>query len=156
MTNEQTTGLPAGIEKDSQAHVDWLMNQRVICLGKEGSIFMPGHNKKTGSVIDLHYHPMPWNKGTDGWHIPQAVFGFIIFPDDFPHLFRRLSWWEHRSKEQMPGYFDYHGLIGKSDKPVASYGLFDTDKFGSVSPKDCLPATRAEYEAQQEKLNQQQ
>lgn len=42
------------------------------------------------------------------------IFG--ICPDDYPHLFRKLKWWEEREIEDMPNYIRVEHTI-----PLAYY-----------------------------------
>lgn len=83
--------------------------------------------------------------------------GFIAFtvhapnhcgiPEAYPHLFRKLSWWERREESEMPGYV-------KNDKEVyRNYGI----KYGHMvkvveeefncllNLHDLLPATQTDY-----------
>jgi hypothetical protein len=79
---------------------------------------------------------------------------------DFPHLFRKLGWWEERGEKGMPGYVKEDGIVYKVQE-------WHTDLAPKVSvfidPKihtqfaehatdgplygDILPATQSEYES---------
>lgn len=165
MSNE--TGLPTGIEKDSQEHVDWLNEERVEIVAP-----WPGMPKwyNNGTVLTDD-----GNKVTMV-HIPGSMAGY---KSDFsevhkmPHLFRPLAWWEKRSPEQMPG------CVKMASKDISSIRvgeilkceicLFDEKTIEVLNPSAShhyveierktgllrfnlshfVPATRAEYEAQQ-------
>lgn len=152
MSNE--TGLPTGIEKDSQAHVDWLMVPRIICLGKEWSKCTTCLRYMSGDILQQgKSDPQYWD------YIMGALLSIKMNPADYPRLFRPLQWWENRSPEQMPGYVK---LILQSDsteivdmikwdfanksftlksEPVKTFALKSSLQSGFVTP-----ATRAEYE----------
>ena len=93
----------------------------------------------------------------------------VSFYDKYPHLFRKLEWWEERKIEDMPEYvkclgfvrkfkkwhhqengmvqlYDYPGEIGYEDdisKEVRERG------YEIYVITDCLPSTETEYLNQQ-------
>lgn len=45
----------------------------------------------------------PIKEGSNYYDCIEAPFGEIIgFPEKYPHLFKKLNWWEHRKVEDMP------------------------------------------------------
>jgi len=38
----------------------------------------------------------------DGGRTKIATKHWVIFMDQYPHLFRKLEWWEHREEKDMP------------------------------------------------------
>lgn len=94
-----------------------------------------------------------------------AVSGFIVyFPEKYPHLFKKLEWWEERKLEEMPEYvkitstpmlverFIAIGQIVKIHKHFSTswgdYSKSGCQVFGDdfMSYSKCLPATQTEYE----------
>lgn len=76
--------------------------------------------------------------------------------DTFPHLFRKLEWWEERRPEEMPGYVKTSDSIFKVDKwdrRSRSIALCD-GKW--LDRRDVTPATESEYNSflQSQKQNQ--
>lgn len=82
------------------------------------------------------------------------------YPEKFPHLFRKLKWWEHRKPEEMPEYVKFYAplpqrfIIGK----ISDWGIVgkccivksDTDiSYRELSKLD-LPATKEEYDLYQQ------
>lgn len=53
----------------------------------------PGNAWEVGLVIPSEYHA-----------IKIITDNMIAFYDKYPHLFRKLEWWEERNIEDMPGY----------------------------------------------------
>lgn len=64
---------------------------------------------------------------------PQSVYtvGEILFYKDvtssigaffreYPHLFKKLEWWEERKVEDMPMYLKHEWVVDSLNKPVAS------------------------------------
>jgi len=85
--------------------------------------------------------------------------GDILFCDDngprmsqYPHLFRRLEWWEHRKPEGMPGYVKFQEKVYKViryRKPNIIRIIDDfwkTEIWQEIGEPYWLPATAEEYE----------
>ena len=72
---------------------------------------------------------------------------------EYPHLFKKLEWWERRKVEDLPEYLRCSKTIGK----VKEYGWFkggNSAKFEDGTTEylsHCEPATKEEYEAYQSK-----
>ena len=52
--------------------------------------------------------------------------GINIKPDwaeNYPHLFRKLEWWEDREVEDMPQYLKETGMVDDDDNPIADWYL---------------------------------
>lgn len=70
--------------------------------------------------------------------------------DDYPHLFKRLEWWEEREESELPKYVNYNGAgIIKEVKiwyrfKAAYVNAHCTDGF-SHSARVIIPATEQEY-----------
>lgn len=73
-----------------------------------------------------------------------------IHPEQYPHIFRKLEWWEERDEKDMPGYVkDEYGVY----KVMNNW--YDLDSDGCCSAhtfrdnkfyaKHVLPATEQEY-----------
>lgn len=58
----------------------------------------PGSDLPIGTIL-YYFNNTYWTDGKGyEFHEPERIF------TDYPHLFRRLEWWEHRSPEEMPEY----------------------------------------------------
>lgn len=69
--------------------------------------------------------------------------------DSYPHLFKRLEWWQERDEKDMPEYLKYKSKIIKIDKwfYMANDLRFHSETtFITSGPYGSLPATREEYE----------
>lgn len=71
-------------------------------------------------------------------------------PDDFPHLFKRLEWWEDRAKEDMPEYFKKKFLSKESKKEgwiveKIDGEFFIIEEWAASGFVELLPATESEY-----------
>lgn len=79
----------------------------------------------------------------------QNLYNMDFF-EKFPHLFKKLKWWENRDTDDMPEYVKRldNGAIIKTDKwfLVGSDMRWHTEKrYVTMSAKTCLPATEEEY-----------
>ena len=71
-------------------NVDELMSPRYEQIAD-----YPGNDIEVGEVFEPNEH------------FPE------IYLKKYPHLFRKLSWWEHRKPEEMPEYLS-HTIQGKT------------------------------------------
>jgi hypothetical protein len=70
------------------------------------------------------------------------------FFSDYPHLFRKLEWWEDRKVEDMPKYFRNKNGVFEIKRPIQEYATHN-------AKGDVLPATESEYlEYQKSNLTQ--
>jgi hypothetical protein len=68
--------------------------------------------------------------------------------DNYPHLFKKLEWWEERKPEEMPEYLKFGDMIYKVSKPLTIYREWIYVESNKEVPlKQCIPATAADYEA---------
>ena len=87
--------------------------------------------------------------GGDYWRLPEEL-------DKYPHLYKKLAWWEDREVKVMPEFLkDEHGEVfrveeySKGDYVSLYKNNGDQDfPFGSHSLYELLPATLEEYESQ--------
>ena len=82
---------------------------------------------------------------------------WILHPDKYPHLFRRLEWWEDRDVKDMPQYLksnlDDKGWAGNFVVEKVNefhgdnneYVAIDRDETLQYCTSWYLPATEAEY-----------
>lgn len=100
---------------------------------------------------------------TDGY--AENENGHPVFYCDFgkfPHLFRRLEWWEYRTAEEMPEYCVTHfdSIVFKIEKWILSDSgnwKYETTSettlklllFDFVDMENLTPATLEEYEEYQ-------
>lgn len=72
-------------------------------------------------------------------------------PENYPHLFKELEWWEDRKPEDMPGYVQAIPPIGgifKVDKFVLHDGMprvFCNNLTRRFTIGQVLPSTESEY-----------
>jgi hypothetical protein len=76
-------------------------------------------------------------------------------PEDYPHLFRLLHWWEYRNEKEMPEYVRFESLLG-IEKPsyehIVAWDMNNENGFIAIN-KDVrkfhhnaiTPATLNEY-----------
>jgi len=63
----------------------------------------------------------------------------------YPHLFKKLEWWEERRESEMPEYVKIFDVVERFDKFKSRW-----ESFLAITKKDFTPATEVEY------LNQKQ
>lgn len=101
----------------------------------------PNNEFKVGTILDINSckYEDDDNKGNILWKI-----------SDFPHLFKKLQWWEYRKIEDMPDYIKdgtlflkvkykdkmYQSTLGKTWHPIYEFSNY------------ILPATEEEFHAQ--------
>lgn len=82
-----------------------------------------------------------------------VTFNFFM---SFPHLFRKLYWWEHRKFSELPEYIRWHanGLSSVfkvenwySNPNTGEYAGVYVDGSNRLFIKDCEPATESEYQS---------
>lgn len=74
--------------------------------------------------------------------------------DKYPHLFRKLEWWQDRQLEDFPKYvkrgsgkvFKIGLHLNISTNGIAI--LAEPDKYRTINLKSCQPATEEEYNQQ--------
>jgi len=62
---------------------------------------------KTGDIIEMIFEPKNPTFGKSKEHYYTIINGVQYSEDrfsEYPHLFRRLHWREHRTPEEMPGW----------------------------------------------------
>lgn len=84
--------------------VEELMKPRVKCIANDTS-----GDFEVGEIL----YP-----DSDGfYYLYNDVGRWRLYPEQYPHLFRRLEWWEERSPEDMPEYVKY-ASTGKVYKAI--------------------------------------
>lgn len=58
---------------------------------------------------------------------------------DFPHLFKKLEWWEDRDESEMPEYV-------KANKGVMKFDIEQWNDWLAVTKSIFLPATETDYQ----------
>lgn len=86
-----------------------------------------------------------------GESIGYVDYAYRIFENEisnFPHLFRKLEWWEHRKPEELPQYVKSLDKFGE---------VFRADGFTSLEQAakylNLFPATEQEYLTYQTSIN---
>lgn len=68
------------------------------------------------------------------------------FLDEFPHLFRRLEWWEDREEGQIPKYVKWRDIVGIGSGTEMEYEMHLPNGNSIVMHiSNYLPATEEEY-----------
>lgn len=97
---------------------------------------------KVGEILDRDW----------GWHGDDED-GFKYHISDYPHLFKKLEWWEGRQPEEMPLYVKWES--GKVTQVIRWNEGCDfckvIDHTYFVSSHFFTPATREEYEQYKQK-----
>lgn len=87
--------------------------------------------------------------------------------DKYPHLFRKLSWWEEREEKDMPQYvkmespfdnlkvgiYEVEKWVQEPNADIWFKLSFDEVGFSMDAVKDCFPATPEEYQAYKSQNN---
>jgi len=107
--------------------------------------FPDNRNYEVGSVLDRD-----WCRYVNDEDESEGVIWKI---SDFPHLFKKLEWWEERKVDDMPEYikpiraqqyiFKVYTIVGDIVSFANKNGGFSIDKLLVF-----LPATKEEYEQQ--------
>ena len=65
-------------------------------------------------------------------------------PEDYPHLFRLLHWWEYRDEKEMPEYVKHQDKIYKVTGWRDNSPYYEGGKH-PFAPEVVTPATLSEY-----------
>lgn len=115
----------------------------------------PNSNFDVGEIIEFK----PLRKGNGRW----IAFGkySVTHPNElnkFPHLFKKLEWYEDRDFKDWPKYVKWEEdiifeVLNWRTNPNTSQldGVY-TD-YGFLFIKDIIPATKEEFEIYQSKIN---
>ena len=104
---------------------------------------------ETFQVGEILNHPEEWHDYL--WVGPSGKI--IFYPEKYPHLFKKLEWWEERKPEEMPeyvkGYDRVYKMINWTHNTCGEY--FDEVEQAPnrvmFEMKKLEPATADEYEA---------
>jgi hypothetical protein len=101
--------------------------------------------------------------GYSDWELPSGIRVVLHDIGQYPHIFQKLNWWEHREKSDLPEYVLWkdssNGMVAKVKEWVKSdyYGWYcDLGVYGSMefpSEQSLLPATQQQYNEYVEKSN---
>jgi len=60
-----------------------------------------------------------------GWRSEDLIYCDHDGPRwrDYPHLFKKLEWWEDRKIEDMPEYLKQTGMVDGADNPIPDWYL---------------------------------
>lgn len=100
-------------------------------------------------IGDIVHHPPEWIDYI--WKVNNYI---VYNPENYPHLFQELKWWEERKPEEMPEYISYYDtsmyfpvgpyICKTADAPFSSHGY--TADF-------IQPATKQDYDNYIDKKN---
>lgn len=101
----------------------------------------PGNRFKMGAIF---------TKDIDGTFVDEEMNVTLESNlTSFPHLFKKLEWWEDRLPEEMPEYVKHDGTIYQISSPDIdirnNYGFVLKTDVIPIYYKDCQPATEQEY-----------
>lgn len=104
----------------------------------------PGATVKVGDVISYNEFDV---------HVVLAGREPYLI-SDYPHLFKRLEWWEERSEDEMAEYVKTDGIVFKVEQyehlgydDAVAWFVKGSTYAGSCLRASVLPATQAEYES---------
>ena len=109
----------------------------------------PESKFKVGEIIQL-----TWNDP-----FPDKYGGYETFYNKYPHLFKKLEWWEDRKESEMPQYVAYKLLPDSKEKLIKVPEHF-RNSFGEYNSKifcidqvpycysKCRIATEEEFNSQ--------
>lgn len=93
----------------------------------------------------------------NGWKIGTIISdGNPLYYDKYPHLYKKLQWWEERKVEDMPEYIKYisNGKVYKAIKYLERNSLvLIKDDYWKIEIKNQLgepfwmPATEEDYQS---------
>jgi hypothetical protein len=99
---------------------------------------------------------MPFNHFTVGQIVTDIniIEGYRF--SKYPHLFRQLSWWEHRKEEEMPWYFKHTSggdiykratIIGGAHNVMVYFpkGEYGPGTIGPIGLMNLLPSNETDY-----------
>lgn len=113
---------------------------------------MDKHKLYEGAIITLNLQEgNQWYLDTGKSKIYDAYY------DGYPHLFKKLKWWQERSLDELPEYLkNTKGKVFKLDYygqgAIRLHAVWIIEERAFSKPVELLmPATKEEYEAQQAK-----
>ncbi len=113
-----------------------------------------------GEILYWHNTGKAWDNINEGfyslyqeWRPVSTIKVFLPgLIESFPHLFRKLEWWEERTKEEMPEYiykkvnFGNGKVFYKTSEVLLLDDAYMKWKFGGgYSRIDFFPATLSDY-----------
>ena len=123
------------------------MQPRYLCVSPTDSHY-PYSPFKIGDIITMNQISC---NGSNCCTINGVVYSDVAL-DKYPHLFRRLKWWEFRDEKDMPGYVKFQEKVYKViryRKPNIIRIIDDfwkTEIWQEIGEPYWLPATAEEYE----------
>lgn len=115
----------------------------------------PGAISRVGDLFMIGYlnAKQCWILCRDGKTVEHSVHG----PENYPHLFKQLDWWEDRDEKDMPEFFkiNHSSRVVKSASHFvgSNKNMFEVaHKNGCVFYDHVTPATQSEYDNQQPPL----
>ena len=94
----------------------------------------PGCNWHVGAILDRDW-------GWDG----NDEEGFAEHVSDYPHLFRRLEWFEERKEEELPKFVKTPGDDILELVVAGEWYLLNGRTISHKGLSQCVPATETEY-----------
>lgn len=119
-------------------------------------------NFKVGDILTKCDLPRFEDHWVTNKHLNNRKHNYIYKPEKYPHLFKKLEWWQEREESDMPGYVKNFAEDGTIDfvlkvekylkfKDLPVYPAFEYLWKNEPIPKRMslmcwLPATKEEYE----------
>lgn len=120
-----------------------LMKARVKCIGTDDKHY-PGSPFKIGEILLVD---SAGDRSAIGLSRNERGESYWLIPKDYPHLFKKLEWWEDREVSEMPEHIKYkHTGNGQGwvFKKVDGQ-FFITKAWADKGLLELLPATQSEY-----------
>jgi len=121
----------------------------------------PNSPFRVGDILVVKHHSMYKDGEVFGLEDDDNVSSWITYAKDFPNIFRKLNWWEHRSLDEMPRWvrvnyvasiwLDFTPVVGdiiKCQFRLGEYGIemqTETKLFNNMQLDSFTPATEEEY-----------
>ena len=132
-------------------NTEQLLQPRYECISSNGATeHYPNSPFRLGEVLHLRLYEL--TNGQKYYGHERANAGGVWdekYLNQYPHLFRRLEWWEYRNTDDMPEYLKSipTGIVYKfkcfsnCDKAV----VYVTDNYAPKALSYLQPATIADY-----------
>jgi hypothetical protein len=76
------------------------------------------HDFFTGELLGRDWKTDFLPKGNED--VTRYMYNMRAFTP-YPHLFKKLQWWEHRKIEEMPMYLKETGMVDDNDNPIPDW-----------------------------------
>lgn len=119
----------------------------------------PNSPFQVGDILVVKHHTMYKDGEVFALEDDDNVSSWITYAKDFPNIFRKLNWWEHRELDEMPRWvkwkhkddkrrskhvIEVHWSI-KDGELMIKRSIYSDAYWFKVSDYEITPATKEEY-----------